>query len=119
MPCGGGALPRLGRGGAPSPHNTICRSPVLDRDSFWLRLPGKQLPQHVLQNASVGVVESFLGRVDTDDGLKFACLAALYTHCNLASGRKLVDYLANAGNFENFFAGRSEEHTSELQSPTY
>src|ERR1035438_7567496 len=104
MPCGGGAMPR--------PH-TICSSCLSGCNDFWLRLSGKQLPQPVLQDTAVRVVESFLRSVDANDGLKFAdlsfgVLAALHPHRNLASGGKFVDHLANARNLENFFAGQLE-----------
>ena len=57
-----------------------------------------------MQDASVGIVEGFLRRVDADDGLEFGGSTAFHADGNFPAGGKFLDYVANARDFENFFA---------------
>src|SRR5579864_74459 len=78
--------------------------------SYRLRFGCQQLPQHILQNAAVGVVERFLRGVDAHQGFEldwvFAFLRRFHLHG--AAGGELVDYFADAGDFKRFFTRQIE-----------
>src|SRR3954469_16519647 len=69
-----------------------------------LTLP--QLPQDVLQDAAVLVVERFLRRVDAQDGVELGDGAVLMlgAHRDLLSWLPALDRIVQAGDLENLFA---------------
>src|SRR5215831_5992835 len=82
----------------PALRKTLC--------VHWLSLAAQQLPQHILQNAAVGVVLGFLRRIDAQQGFegdRFFTSGRL--HLDLAARGKLLDRLANAADLEDFLAG--------------
>ena len=102
-------------------------NPTLQKTTGWV--PGKnsrcnytatvsavgfaaqQLPQHILQNPAVGVVERFLRRVDADQRVELdrvSCAVSAARTFTCASGGEFFDYVADAGDLEDFFAGQLE-----------
>src|SRR5579863_1382786 len=75
-----------------------------------LRLPRQQLPQHILQDPAVGVVQGFLRRVDADQGTELDIRLAFHggPHFYFAAGGEVLDQVADAGDLEHFFSRQFE-----------
>src|SRR5580698_4447404 len=88
------------------PADSVPGGTQLNMHCFWLCFSRQQLPQHVLEDASVGIVESFLRGVDADDGLKFGRLCTFGAYGNFFARRKFLDHLANPRDLKDFVAGQ-------------
>src|SRR5947208_1781449 len=68
-----------------------------------------QLPQHVLQNPAVCVVQSFSRRINPDEGPEFFHSAGTgRVHFQMLPRGKFIGQLTNAADLENFIARESE-----------
>ena len=77
--------------------------------------PRQQLPQHILQNPAISVVERFLRRVDADEGFELdfrlggrGVPSSTGPNFNFLPSRIVLNQIADAGNLENLFAGEME-----------
>ena len=97
-------LSRLLRRRVPYPNYPEC-TPLALRP-HRLRLVGQQLPEHILQNPAVRVIERFLRRVDAHQCLELDRILALRSgrHMQGTSGREVLDHVADAGNLEYLLA---------------
>src|SRR5580704_14234306 len=86
------------------PHAIFARLGV-----YSGRFGREQLPQHELQDSTVGIVLRFLRCVDTHQGCELCSLAVRSsTNVYLTSRREVADQITNAGDLENFFASQSQ-----------
>src|ERR1700693_484060 len=93
------------------------RAAVLYLYRLRTRLRRQQLPQHILQNAAVGVVERLLWRIDAHQRVELdrlvlppstAVSARSGAHFYLAPGGEVFDTIADSGDLEDFFARQLE-----------
>src|ERR1700678_2837226 len=89
-----------------SASGALKLAPALNRNHFGLRLSRQQLAQHILENASVSVVQRFLRSVDAHDRLKLGRLRTLSPNGNFSAGRKFLHRLANSRNLKYLFASQ-------------
>src|SRR5216683_6522656 len=73
----------------------------------WLR--SQQLPQHVLQDAAVSVVERFLRSINAHDCRKLCRLAiGGGPNFHLAACGEMLDHVADAADLQHLFSGQLE-----------
>src|SRR6266853_5021591 len=89
-----------------APESRRRSQQALSRDRLRPSFPSHQLPEHVLQNPAVRVVQSLLGSVDANYRLKIRRLSTRYANGKFSAGRKFLDHVAYARNLKYLFAGQ-------------
>src|ERR1700732_1364103 len=73
------------------------------------RLPSQQLPQHILQDAAVSVVERLLRSINAHGCRKFCRLAiGGGPNFHLAPCGEMLDHVTNASDLKHFFSSQFE-----------
>src|SRR6266404_8429976 len=86
----------------------LAASRASSADRLRLRFAGQQLPQHVLQDAVVSVVERLLRSVDANNSLELSRLPTFHPNRNLPPGPKFLDHILDARDLEYFFPSQLE-----------
>src|SRR5258706_2905734 len=90
---------RLRKGLPTFPHPRPLRTPF----------PPQQLPQHILQNAAVSVVERLLRRIDPDQRVELDCsFLALGSNLHRAPCSEAFHHVADTADLEHFLARQPE-----------